>query len=55
MRQHPAADVTARVKAGMCGIHLGILIGTSPATKVGAPRSNISSAAEGFEPDLNQI
>lgn len=33
MRQQPAADVTARVKAGMCGIHLGILTATSPATK----------------------
>lgn len=57
MRQHPAADVTAPVKAGMCGIHLGIQTETCPATRVGPSRAqtgNSSNAAEGFEPDLNQ-
>lgn len=47
MRQHPLADVTAQLKAGMCGIHLE----TCPARKVGSGRaktSNISKAAGGF-------
>lgn len=55
MRQHPSADVTAQVPAGMCGIHLE----TSPAAETGPSRaktSNSSNAAEGFfKPDLNQI